>query len=198
MLKLVEAATVKPVTLEELKAHCRVDFADDDNSLSIYLDAAIEFVADCISQVLSPSVYRADLSRFWSGCFSVLASPVREITSVSYLDVNGSRVTVDPSLYRWKRTAEGAEITLLSAFIEPPVQSERDDAVQIEVSAGYDDPAASGAGDDPDLMLPERAKQAILLLASAWYANREAVSQVDLKPIPFAIDALLAQLRIYR
>lgn len=197
MLKKIEAATTKPVTLAELKAHCRIDSNDEDSSLGIYLDASIEFVADRTSLVLAPATYRIDRPDWWS-CLQILVAPVRGINSVSYLDVNGSSVDVDPGLYRWWRTDRGAEVEFLSAFVRPVFASDRNDAVQVEFDAGFDDPNTTGSGDDPHLILPTRAKQAILLIAAHWYGNREAVTDVDLKTIPLAAESVLAQLRVYR
>jgi hypothetical protein len=89
-------------------------------------------------------------------------------------------------------------VEFLSAFVQPILASDRNYAVQVEFDAGFDDPNATGSGDDPDLILPTRAKQAILLIAAYWYGNREAVTDVDLKTIPLAAESILAQLRVYR
>lgn len=197
MLKQIAPATSKPVTLEELKAHCRVDGTNEDASLGAYLDAAAEFVADRTSLVLAPASYQIDRAD-WCSDLQILVSPVRDIASVKYLDVNASSVTVDPSFYRWGRTDLGATLEFLPAFVRPIVADDRDDAVQIAFEAGFDDPNATGTGDDPALILPVRVKQAILLIAAHWYANREAVSSDSLATIPLAAESLLAQLRIYR
>lgn len=197
MLKQIGAATSKPVTLEEFKLHCRIDGSDEDVSLGTYLDAAIEFVADRTSLVLAPASYQIDRTD-WCSSLQVLVSPVREVASVKYLDVNASLVTVDPSFYRWERTDRGAIVEFLSSFIRPTVADDRDDAVQIAFDAGFDDPNATGSGDDPALILPVRVKQAILLIGAHWFANREAVSADNLSTIPLAAESLLAQLRIFR
>lgn len=197
MLKQIGAATSKPVTLEDLKLHCRVDVADEDASLGTYLDAATEYVTDRTSLVLAPVSYQIDRDD-WCSSLQVLVSPVREIASVKYLDVNASLVTVDPSLYRWERTDRGAIVEFLSSFIRPVLADDRDDAVQIAFQAGFDDPNATGSGDEPALILPVRVKQVILLIAAHWFANREAVSADNLSTIPLAAESLLAQLRVYR
>ncbi|ABE62539.1 Uncharacterized phage protein [Nitrobacter hamburgensis X14] len=52
-------------TLEELKAHCNVDFADDDAALQDYLDGASEyirpFLVDDPEADVPPSTPSADL-----------------------------------------------------------------------------------------------------------------------------------------
>lgn len=197
MLRLIEAATTKPVTLEQLKKHCNVDWVDDDAVLGIYLDAAAEFVADRTGLVLQPAVYRLERDSWWS-CLNLMVAPVREITAITYTDEAQAPQTVSDSLYSWYRTAEGAYIEFLSTFTSPNLFADSRSSVHVEISAGFDDPNATGSNDDPELVLPERVTHAILMLACSWYANREAVSQVDLKPVPMAVESLLGQLRIYR
>lgn len=199
MLKLITAATSKPVSLAELKAHVKAaDFTSDDDELEIFLDAAAKFVGERTSLTLQPSSWRIDRCDWWSGCLQVLLAPVRDIV-ITYLDEAGAPQTVNEALYRWERTDKGtAEIRFLSDFTSPAVKADTFNAVQIAIEAGFDNAAATGAGDDPELVLPPTAKQAILMLAAAWYRNREAVADADFKVVPLAADALIWQLRVYR
>ncbi len=199
MLKRIEAATSRPVTLDELKKHVNAaDFVDDNEQLEIFLDAAIEYVAHQTSLTLQPSSWRIDRCDWWSGCLQVLLSPVRDIV-ITYLDVNGAEQTVAQNLYRWQRNDRGAaEIAFLPAFTSPEVMPDTFNAVQIAIEAGFDDEAATGSGDDPELVLPTRAKQAILMLAASWYRNREAIAEGELKKVPLGAEALIFQLKVYR
>src|SRR3569623_3552404 len=120
MLTLITAATQGPVALADAAKHCRTDGIDDaESKLSAYLAAAVAFVSDRVGLVLAPSVYRGDRCDWWSGCLEVLVAPVRDVTSIKYLDADGVLQTLDPSLYRWSRTDQGATIELLSAFTSP-------------------------------------------------------------------------------
>lgn len=203
MLKLIDVvaeADDRPVTLAELKAHVQAaDFDDDDAQLEIFLDAAIDFVADRTGLTLRRSSWRIDRCDWWSGCLQVLLAPVRDVTLI-YIDTDGAEQTVAADLYRWQRTELGAaEIHFLDAFTSPTVKADTFNAVQVELEAGFDpDPTATGAGDDPELEFPMRVRQAVLMLAASWYRNREAVAEADHKVVPLAAEALMAQLRIYR
>lgn len=203
MLKLIDVvaeADDRPVTLEDFKNHVHAeDFDDDDATLEMYLDAAIDFVAERTSLTLRRSSWRVDRCDWWSGCLELLLAPVRDIT-VTYLDESAATQTVDAALYRWERTELGtARVILLAAFTSPTVKAATFNAVQIAIEAGFDeDPNATGAGDDPELTFPSRARQAILMIGAAWYRNREAVADVDLKVVPLAAEALMSQLRVYR
>lgn len=203
MLKLIDVVaedTDRPVTLGELKKHVNAaDFDDDDAQLEIFLDAAIDFVAERTGLTLRRSSWRSDRCDWWSGCLAILLSPVRDVT-IRYFDVDGAEQTVAAELYSWKRTGLGqAEIRFLDAFTSPTVKADTADAVQIEIEAGFDqDPNMTGAGDDPELAFPPRARQAVLMIAASWYRNREAAAETELKVVPLAAEALLGQLRIYR
>lgn len=197
MLTLITAAVDKPVSLEEAIAHCRL--ADVEGSLvEPYLDAATSFVADRVGITLAPVIYRIDRSDWWGGCLEILVAPVRDIESLKYLDESAVLQTVDSALYRWHRTDLGARLELLSAFTSPAVQADQLNAVQIEFSAGFDIAGQTGSGDDPALILPQQARLAILMLTEHWYNNRSAVDGVDLKNVPMAAEALMAQVRVYR
>jgi len=203
MLKLIDVIADeddRPVTLEELKGHVNAkDFSDDDAQLEIFLDAAIDFVAERTSLTLRRSSWRVDRCDWWSGCLTVLLTPVRDV-EITYLDENGAPQTVDENLYRWVRTDQGnAEICFLDGFTSPAVKVDTFNAVQIAIEAGFDqNPNQTGAGDDPELLFPARARQVILMLAASWYRNRESVSADDLKTVPLAADAMIWQLRVYR
>lgn len=203
MLKLIDVvaeAEDRPVTLAEFKAHVQAaDFDDDDPQLKIFLDAAIDFVAERTSLTLRRSSWRVDRCDWWSGCLQILLTPVRDVT-VKYLDSNGAEQTVDAALYRWERTVLGnAEIRFLDAFTSPAVKADTSNAVQVALEAGFDqDPNMTGAGDDPELAFPSRARQAVLMIAASWYRNREAAAEAELKVVPLAAEALMGQLRVYR
>jgi uncharacterized phiE125 gp8 family phage protein len=203
MLKLIDViaeADDRPVTLDELKKHVKADdFNDDDAQLEIFLDAAIDFVAERTGLTLRRSTWRIERCDWWSDCLHVLLAPVRDI-AVTYLDAAGAEQTVEASLYRWERTRLGvAELHFSNAFTWPQIKADTSNAVQIQIEAGFDqDPNMTGAGDDPELVFPPRARQAVLMIAASWYRNREASAETDLKVVPLAAEALLGQLRIYR
>ncbi|MDA9511169.1 hypothetical protein XI09_42275 [Bradyrhizobium sp. CCBAU 11386] len=202
MLKLIDVIAdgdARPVSLADLKKHVNAaDFVDDDEQLKIYLDAAIDFVAGRTSLTLRRSTFRIDRCDWWSGCLNVLLTPVRDVT-ITFLDEAGAPQIIDPALYRWDRTKLGtAEIRFLDAFTSPAVKADTFNAVQIEIEAGFDVPDVTGAGDDPELVFPPRARQAVLMVAASWYRNREAAAENELKVVPLAADALIWQMRVYR
>lgn len=198
MLRRIHAATERPVSLEELKSHVEAaDFFDDDGKLEVFLDGAIAYVGKRCELVLAPEVYRAELPGWWQGDFQVLVAPVRDI-AVSYFDPNGNVQELNPQACRWRRHASGASVVLDDASTLPALAKGRNDAVRIEIGAGFDITGATGSGDDPDLLLPPQARNAILMLTAHWYANREAAAKDAMSEIPFGVDALTRQIMVYR
>jgi uncharacterized phiE125 gp8 family phage protein len=198
MLRLVTAATQQPVSLMELKRHVEAaDFLDDDEKLKIFLDAATAYVGKRCELVLAPVGYRIEMPG-WCRDLQILVAPVRDIVAVRFLDANGDLQALDAAAYRWRRHATGATLVIDANVSLPALASGRDDAVQIDIDAGFDIDGATGSGDDPELVLPRQVVPAILMLAAHWYANREAAAKEAMTDIPFGVDALTRQVMIYR
>jgi uncharacterized phiE125 gp8 family phage protein len=198
MLRKVGSLGDRPVTLDEAKDHCEVDYDDKDDLIGGQIDAALEFVSDRTGLTIRQQSYRLERPDWWNGCLDVPVMPVRDVTAVKYLDADGAEQTVNVADYRWSRTATGAVVDLLPTFTAPAVQSDRADAIRIEFDAGYDVPDATGAGDDPDIVLPVRIKQIVLMLVSFWFDNRDAVAASGVMAVPMGAEALMAQVRVYR
>jgi uncharacterized phiE125 gp8 family phage protein len=195
MLRRIAAATNWPVSLEEVKEHLEVEHDERDRLIEGYIRSAVQYVEREIEQVLVPTDFE-QRSDCWTYPYIVFETgPVRGIDSVTYLDEDGAEQTVDAANYEWERTALGAHFWLADDFTQPVVL-DRPGSIRIRFSAGYNDPDAT-PGDD-DFIVPEQAKQAILLLVGHWWANREAVGPGNTAGLEFAVDALLQPIKVYR
>lgn len=186
-----------PITVADALEHCRAPATHDDQ-IEAYLRAAIGFVEDHTGLTLIRQDYILERAGWWGTTLDIPLFPIRDITAIKYSDVNAAEQTISPGYYRWLRTEKGAQLRLLSTFDQPSLQDERDDVVRVFIEAGYDEEDATGSGDEADLAFPETARQCVLLLTSYWYDNRSAADNVQINTLPFAVQALLAQLRIYR
>lgn len=200
MLKITARASSFPVTLDQLKDHVEAPADHDDDKLLRALKAAIEYCEEhtSLSLALKTFEYRADTWPCGPAEIRLPKAPVVDVLSVKYLDEDGVLRTVSSSDWTWERTFDGATVTFGADFTAPDLQESRRGAVRVEFEAGFDDPALSGSGDDPDLHLPERAVQAVLMLAAHWYANREAADFDETHVTVMAANALLNQLWIPR
>lgn len=206
MLIIVTAATTLPVTVAQAVTHCRAPEAGDDNVLiERALRAAVEYVEQQTCLVLQPTTleYRMGCWPYWSGGFrrgheiDLPKKPVRDVVSVEYLDADDNLQTVATTNYSWRDTTEGAIVRFKNDYSFPVLSTENDEPVRITFIAGFDDPAASGSGDDPNRTLPQRAVEAVLLKTELGY-ERGGHSDDAAKQIMAALGSLLGQLRIYR
>jgi uncharacterized phiE125 gp8 family phage protein len=186
-LKLKTAPTTTPVTLAEVKQHCRAgDFTDDDAMLQIYLDAAVALL-DGYSGIMG----RCLVSQVWELYYDAfpcedLKIPLGDLISVGpveYVDPDSGTYTT------W--TADNYEVDSksLDGWIVPvsswPTPMETVNAVRVTFTAGY------GAAAD----VPAALKAAILLLVQYWYENPNADKASDYNGLPPAVKALIAPFR---
>lgn len=182
--------TEPPVSLAELKAHLRIDHNDEDPTLSIYLSAATGFL-DGPGGILG----KALVTQTWVQAYDAFAdplvlpatiAPVQSISGIAYYDDDEAAQTLAAEVYSLvTNDACGARV-VLNADQSWPTTYTRDDAVSVSFVAGYGAPAA----------VPAPIKQAILLLVGDWYGKREASAPGAMQEMPFAVRALLANMRL--
>jgi uncharacterized phiE125 gp8 family phage protein len=187
VLTVTQVPDTIPVALDLAKKHLRLDSDDENDQLEIYLRAAIDYVQSATTRILAPTEFdyrvhlhgrRIDLPR----------SPVREVIEVSAIE-DGVATPMALSDWRHVPASSGGRVEL-SSF--------HDGTIGVVFTAGYDLPGQTGSGDDPAFRRPDLAVAVVLLLTGHWFEHREAVSDVQTYPLPFAVDAILQQLRIYR
>ena len=161
-LQLYTAPTTEPVSLDEIKAQCRVDWSDEDVLLEHHGKAA--------RVALENRLERAFITQTWKQylyCFPMGDEPIRlrrppliSVSSVSYRDYLGATQTF-------------SDITTDSsgdpAYIYPAYGYEWPDtrgpgyAVTVTYTAGYGSASS----------VPTPIKQAILMIASWYFWKRE-------------------------
>lgn len=187
------------VPLARAMAHLRVEGPEYEAEVEPYLAAAIAFVERRTSRVLAPATYELRTNGWCYDPVEIPLWPVREVTEVRYLDPAGAEQTLAPADWWWQRTASGAIVAVEAAAHHPLLP--RPGSVRYRLEAGCDPMDATGTGDDPELALPPQAMQAVLLLTGHWFERRTPVSVaqgVTVTELPFAAQALLEQMRIFR
>lgn len=159
MLTLVTPPVESPVSLDEARAHCRADSADD-TMLQVYLDAAVAHV-DGAEGVLG----RALVTQTWDYKLECLPDEIRvplptlqTVTSLKYYDTDGVEQTWDSSNYY----VSGQRIVPVDAW--PDYDTGRPNPITVRFVAGYGLATA----------VPAAIKAAILLLVGDMYAYRES------------------------
>lgn len=189
--KLIAApsADAPLVSLEEAKAHCRVDHGDDDNLLKALVAAATSLLdgySGVLGRALINQTWRLNLSS-WPPCrIRLPLAPVSAITSIKYFDTANVEQTLGAA--NWALFEDAlSPYAGWSSTASLPSLFEREDAIAVEFVAGY------GATVDK---VPEAIRLAALLLVGTWYEGRETtIVGTTAQALPFAVDALIAPLR---
>lgn len=149
MLIRLSAPAGLAVPLADVKLALRIDFDDDDDRLESLIAAETQRYEDFTGRIMAPvdMEYRFDR---WGDPLCIPVAPVREVTEVVYLDSANVEQTVSASDWYSLTTDEGVEVWFNDTFSSPTLTT-RGQAVRVRFTAGYDQPGASGSGDDPEL-----------------------------------------------
>lgn len=179
-IELVTGPTEELLTLDEVRAHLRLDadgsppeHPDDDMLESLItaarndLDAADGFLGRALcSQTWD--VYLDD----WEDKIYLPFPPLQSVTSVKYIDTNGALQTLASSVYQ---IIKGEPAALMLAYNQQwPELRAIEDAIVIRIVCGY-----GTAADVPRLI-----KQYALMQITAWYEHRSTIGG-NVQPTPF-------------
>jgi uncharacterized phiE125 gp8 family phage protein len=125
-------------------------------------------------------------SRYWEELAIRLPFPgCDSVTSISYLDQNGTLQELDPATYTTDKNSEPARIFPTSLLYWPWCQNfVPGNVIVVWVAGSY--------GDGVEVNnCPQTIVQAMMLLISFWYNNRDAAAQNPPRGIENGVDALL-------
>lgn len=181
------APAVEPITLVEAKAQCRVDADDEDALIGALISAAVDLVDG------EGTLGRAMITQTWAqwvpespGIVRLLMGPFQSLFSVEYFDSDGVLQTAVLGDFEARRAGDFYEVRPKEGKTWPTAQN-RADAIKITYVAGFGDAASD---------VPQGIRHALLLMVAHFYANREASTDLDLRDLPMAVDALLNRHRV--
>jgi uncharacterized phiE125 gp8 family phage protein len=168
------APATEPVSLVEAKAQCRIDDTASDDLLNIYIPAARAFVEEYTgTKLVSQTVLLQ--GRGFCDLAALPIAPVISVSSVKYLDPDGTEQTLSTDVYEVVTAGLSAAIRLKVDQSWPDVR-DVPDAIRVTAACGYS-------------TLPDPIKGALLLTVASWFDNR------NVGPIPDAAYSLLANYR---
>jgi uncharacterized phiE125 gp8 family phage protein len=178
-LALVTGPTVEPLTLEEAKAHLRVDSADEDALIAGYILAARKYVETQTGPLVTQT-WDYTVDRAWPMVGNYYGirlpyAPCQSVTSVSYVDADGATQTLDSGQYQ---ASLDSPIPCIWQAYGASWPSVRDQPAAITVRAVYGYGSAIGSVPDP-------IRQAILLMVGRYYEHRE---EVVLNMLPYQVQ----------
>lgn len=183
-LSLVVPPGVEPISLDEAKAHLRVQYAEEDATISGMISAAREQVESIGRRCLITRTYDYVLDSFgpsngyWNRAIRQAgpgpgwlpisdaeirptASPLIAVVLISYRDQSGSIVTLDPASYE---VSPGSPGRIVPSYGRTwPATRPGIDAVSVRFTAGFG-PTADN--------VPFIYKHAIKLMVSHYWENR--------------------------
>lgn len=216
----VTGPAVAAVSLEDAKAHCRVDDDDFDSLLQSYVDAAIGYV-DGLEGILG----RALIEQSWTLYLDQFASvgpfggaqsyietsprrrwdlirlpmrPLIAVDSIHYVDPSGATLLLDPAAYQ-VMAGERAEIVPAAGLTWPSTQRQPR-AVAIAFRAGYAKAKTGPTAPPNPADVPPQIISAIKLMIGDLFLNRESqVVETTRSALieNLAADRLLAPFKSY-
>ncbi len=202
-MQLITPPAGEPVSLQEAKAHLRVDFDDDDGLIQALIAAARQAAETITNRQLMSARWKLVMDSFPGPSlmgvpagqpFSlpghailIHKSPVLNVVSINYLDMAGVLQSMTASNYTVDAACEPARITPVFGQIWP-IALPQIGAVSVTFDAGYGAAAS----------VPEGIKSWIKLRVGSLYAHREevaALSRGRIEPLPF-VDGLLDPFKV--
>lgn len=185
-LTLVTAPTTEPLTLQQAKNHLRLDHDEDDSLLRNLITTAKAYVEGQTHRALITQTWDYAIDYGWpygahGRSIRLPLNPVASITSISYVDSSGNSQTLAADQYTATTRQHGSFIVPAYDVSWPDVRCVPD-AITVRFVAGEADCA-------PQL------RQAVTILVTHLYENREAVRSRDIVPTPYALEALLSPYR---
>jgi uncharacterized phiE125 gp8 family phage protein len=165
------------VPLHLLKSILRVDFAEDDAVLALYVDAAEEFIERHTRRALSTKTKVKHLREFPTTEVTLPYPPFQSITAVTYRDVDGVIQSLPAAYYTLEESGALHRVRFIGDLPDLDPDAPK---VSITWTAGYT------AGNIPaDLQL------AVARLAGSYYMNPEASSMLSLSEVPYGIRTVI-------
>lgn len=177
------------MTVEQAKAHLRVDHDDDDTLITDLVEAAVDLLdgyAGTLGRALVTQGWRLHLPAFplrtpgrW---IELPLPPLQAVTSIDYTADDGTTQAVPADWYEVLNGPVG-RVVLRTGFAWPST-AVGPRAVRVNFTAGYG--AASA--------VPPAVRQAVKVMIAAWYSDREGSE----KTMPIAAERLVRGLRVRR
>jgi uncharacterized phiE125 gp8 family phage protein len=187
-LMLTSAPAVEPVTVNEAKAHLRVDGSAEDTLIASLILTSRLHIETALGLALITQSWRLTLDA-WPAAreLALPLRPLQAVDEVRVLSAGGDPTVVAASQYLIDVASVPPRLIRRSAL---PAPDEMAAGIEIDFTAGYGD----GAGD-----VPAPIRQALLMLVAHWYEHRDPVEVGAAEAsVPAPVGELLAPYRMMR
>jgi uncharacterized phiE125 gp8 family phage protein len=192
MLQKIVDAVAEPVSLEEAKAHLRVNGAIDDAYIGALITAARTDAENRLQRSLTETTWRVTLDYFPEEIMLPMPQAL-EVITVQYIDDAGNLQTADPLTYSLDSVREPAWI-VPNYGEDWPATRDQINAVRVTYKAGY---LLGGTNEQQRAAVPAPIRQWMFLAIGRMYEFREASLQGQaVHDLQFA-DGLLDTYRVF-
>src|SRR5690349_19286599 len=142
------APIAEPLSLAQVKAHLRVDITDDDVMIGAYITAARQLIEEWCGICLVKQSWAYSLQQWYRYELSLpRAYPLLAVDSITYIDVNQVKQTLDPSVYQVSKTTQPGRVRANWNQVWPSLWWQMD-AATINHTSGHLLPATADATTD--------------------------------------------------
>ncbi len=192
-LSIVTDVTAEPVSIEDQKAHLRIDTDDDDAYIADCIKAARLWIEGQTKRAIMDQTWSYTIDYHWptvAGAHRIdlPLNPVPQTTSpsttiITYVDADGASQTLAETQYTLVGRTHGSYIVPAYNITWPTVRHVPN-AITVQFKAG----ASSN--------VPHDLKRAVMILAGHLYENREPVIiGTSAAPMPYSVETLISPYR---
>lgn len=183
-VSLVTAPASRPITLDQVKTHLRIETSDDDSYLESLIDAGIAHLESISGLKLITQTWRQYLDQLPENKTVRLAVyPVRAVSSVVYFDGSGIEQSLPTTQLELDRFSNPARLVISNKL---PIASAFN-GIEILIEAGFGESSAD---------VPGSLLRALFILIAHNYEFRGAVPLGDIPASePHGFRTLIAPFR---
>jgi uncharacterized phiE125 gp8 family phage protein len=161
--KVTTAPAIEPLGLSEVKNYLKVDNTVDDDLITLLIESARDGAEKYTNQGFLPQTVTEKFDYFpLNGYLRLSLSPLRAVTSVTYIDEDDVSQVLDPANYVVHTQATPPVITIAKGQTWPLTLDEAQ-TLTVVYTIGYDNAAA----------VPPMIRGAMLKMIATAYEKRE-------------------------
>lgn len=183
LLRQVTGPTTFPLTRDEAKAAARIDTSAEDDLVDALIAAASRQVGEMAGRVLTEETWALSFPTGVVCNVDLPKSPVRSVSSITYYDADDVEQTANVADFYLIKDDDRAYLRPKSGEAWPVASTLREDAITVEFVSGYE-------------VCPASLKQAVRLLVTHYYDNRDATNPDAPAELPFGVKEMVALERI--
>lgn len=188
--KIVTPPAAFPVTVDECKAQCRVEFVQDDAIFTRLISGCTFHIEEILQRKLITQTWKMWLDA-WPEEIKILFGDLQSVTHVKYTDEDESQSTLDSADYLVDTDSVPGRILLANDTTWPTATLSTRNPIEIQFVTGYGDAASD---------IPQDIRDAILVTIADRYTYRETVvlnNKMNVESLPFGIIDLLYPHRVW-